>query len=484
MDALRNPSEEQVQARIQSENPWWTTGIVDPYFAKMEHRSYFPSFHRLVGAKVRRAVVLMGPRRVGKTVMLHQSVKAMMAEGISPKKICLISVDQPVYSRMRLDDLFRLCRQALKDDDPAGHHVFFDEVQYLNDWERDLKVLVDTYPRTRFVASGSAAAALKTKSRESGAGRFTEFMLPPLSFHEYVQLSKMGGLIVRTRRAWGSEDVDFHDTLDINALNELFIQYINYGGYPEAVFDPEIKSDPARFIRTDIIDKVLLRDLPSIYGIGDVQELNRFFSVMAFNTGQEFGYGTLSRTSGVDPATIRKFLEYLEAAFLIRRLRRIDMKAKHYQREHGFKAYLTNPSLRTAMFGPIPSGDPEFGALVETAVFAQDLTRQQELYYANWKVGGVQGEVDMVTLNGKLKPTRICEVKWSDRIVDHPRELKSLLSFAAGNKLDWAVVTTRTRLDTIRVGEVELRFVPAALLSYHRGLQAVQAVEGAYTGSV
>lgn len=354
--------------------------------------------------------------------------------------------------------------------------MFFDEVQYLNDWERDLKVLVDTYPRTRFIASGSAAAALKKKSEESGAGRLTDFVLPPLTFHEYLLLTNKHDLIVKTTRAWGDEEGEFHDTIDIDALNEQFVRYVNYGGYPEAVLNEEIMREPGRFIRSDIIDKVLLRDLPSIYGIGDVQELNRFFSVVAFNTGQEFAYAALSQRSGVDAVTIRKFLEYLEAAFLIKRLRRIDMKAKHYEREHGFKAYLTNPSLRTAMFGPLTSDDPAFGALAETAVHAQDLTRQQQLYYANWKVGRSHGEVDMVRLNEKLKPVRLCEVKWSDRIVDHPLELKSLMGFAEANKLDWGVVTTRTILDTRTVDGFQLRFVPTALYSYHRSLRAIRSV--------
>src|SRR5690606_17909283 len=119
------------------------------------------------------------------------------------------------------------------------------------------------------------------------------------------------------KRDWVGVQLPFHDTIDIAALNQLFTQYITLGGYPEALFDPLIQKDPGRFIRSDIVDKVLLRDLPSLYGIADVQELNRFFSVVAYNTGQIFSYGSLGDTSGVDAVTIRKYLEYLEAAYLI-----------------------------------------------------------------------------------------------------------------------------------------------------------------------
>ncbi len=51
-----------------------------------------------------------------------------------------------------------------------------------------MKVLVDTYPALKVVVSGSAAAALRLKSQESGAGRFTDFLLPPVTFYEYLAL--------------------------------------------------------------------------------------------------------------------------------------------------------------------------------------------------------------------------------------------------------------------------------------------------------
>lgn len=53
--------------------------------------------------------------------------------------------------------------------DPREWFVFFDEIRYLKGWEVHLKVLVDRYPHTKFIVSGSAAAALRLKSSESGA---------------------------------------------------------------------------------------------------------------------------------------------------------------------------------------------------------------------------------------------------------------------------------------------------------------------------
>jgi len=71
------------------------------------------------------------------------------------------------------------------------------------------------------------------------------------------------------------------------------------------------------------LDKVLLRDLPQLYGIKDIQELNSLFTLLAFNTAEEVALEPLSKRSGVGKQTIQKYIEYLEAAFLIKRVFRV-----------------------------------------------------------------------------------------------------------------------------------------------------------------
>ena len=82
------------------------------------------------------------------------------------------------------------------------------------------------------------------KSIESGAGRFTDFMLPPLTFKEYISFNKQENLIVPSKG--GIAPID---TIDIDALNNLFINYINYGGYPEVVFSERIRQNPGQYIK-------------------------------------------------------------------------------------------------------------------------------------------------------------------------------------------------------------------------------------------
>lgn len=463
---------EKIIERLRYENPWWVNKQIPETYSSMSKRLYFNLFYPNVTEKnIRRALVLMGPRRVGKTVMLFHSIEQLISEDVNPQKIFFIGIDNPIYVHLSLEDILNLCKQALSLSNLNGCYVFFDEVQYLKDWERHLKVLVDSFPQIKFIVSGSAAAALKWHSTESGAGRFTDFMLPPLTFQEYIYLKKMNHLIFDGNIKYGDKIMNYCLTHDIKALNREFIHYLNFGGYPEVVLSEKIQSDMGRYVKNDIVDKVLLRDLPSLYGIKDVQELNRFFTYIAYNTGNEFSYETMSRESGIQKDTLKKYLEYLEAAFLIKVLNKVDVNAKRLKRVTSFKVYLTNPSLRTALFSPISETDNEMGNIVETAVLSQWMHREKlDLTYARWKDGRNDGEVDLVLVDDKkFKPVWGVEIKWSNRYFDKPQELKSLIQFCKSNSFDKSLVTSIDQLGVKTIENISLSFLPASIYCYNIG---------------
>jgi len=470
--------EEQILNRLKMDNPWWISNTIDDYFQQMQRRLYLELFYPLVSdTELRRGLLLMGPRRVGKTVMLYHTIQKLIENGIDPQKIVYVSIETPIYNRISLEELFAFARKAVgKSDDLNGFYVFFDEVQYLKDWEIHLKSVIDTFLHTKFVASGSAAAALKKKSQESGAGRFTDFSLPPLTFKEYIHLKNLNGLMIPTTINWLGEQLDSFDTIDIRTLNEHFIQYINFGGYPEVVFSKQIQANPGQFIRSDIVDKVLLRDLPSLYGIADVQELNSLFTVISFHSGSEFSYDNLSQMSGVKKDTLRKYVEYLQAAFLIRIVHKTDFNAKKFQRATAFKIYLTNPSLRCALFQPIQPMDEKMGDMVETTIFAQWIQRENaNISYANWRDGRSTGEVDIVGINPVTqKPMWAVELKWTDRYFERIGELKSLLGFMENNQMKQAIVTTIEKKGYKQLDKVGLQFIPTAVYAYIVGHNTLQ----------
>lgn len=464
--------EKQIQGRLKIDNPWWTEGKIPSYYQMMTPRLYLDIFYPLVkDVSIQRALILMGPRRVGKTVMLYHSIQRLIDEGVSPQNIIYVSVETPIYNNILLEQLFSLAKQILgKEDSKEKFYVFFDEIQYLKDWEVNLKSLVDTYHDVKFVASGSAAAALKKSSNESGAGRFTDFNLPPLLFFEYIHLRKYDHLMRQSKVNWDGIESDIYSTIDINRLNDLFLEYINYGGYPEVAFSSRMQEDPGQFVRHDIVDKVLLRDLPSLYGISDVQELNSLFTMIAYHSGMEFSYESMAKESGVKKDIIRKYIQYLESAFLIKIVTRTDDTAKRFQRQTTFKIYLTNPSLRCALFEPVKIIDGNIGDMIETAIYSQWIPRNNHITYANWKVGRTQGEVDLVGINDALqKPYWAVEIKWTDRFFDRPAELYSLKYFMEKNQLQQALVTSISQAGLKETSFGRLLFIPSACYAYTVG---------------
>lgn len=471
-----------IVSRLKFDNPWWDQTLSGKVaFEDTPRRKYFDPFHRAItDSSVRRAIVLMGPRRVGKTVMVYHSIKALLDAQVASNNILYISLETPIYTGLSLEKILGFFQELYGHKRDTVLYVFFDEIQYLKDWEIHLKSLVDSYPSYRFVATGSAAAALRLKSNESGAGRFSDYILPPLTFAEYLMFIDRETALVETIK--NNDSPYEYIANDIEALNSEFVNYLNYGGYPEAVFSATVRQDPGQYIKSDIIDKVLLRDLPSLYGISDIQELNRLFTTLAYNTGNEVSLDALSKSSGVAKNTIRRYLEYLEAAFLIRRVERIDQNAKRFKRAMCFKVYLTNPSMRAALFGRVTSDAEAMGALTETAIYSQwQHSKQTELYYARWN----SGEIDIVSLAGaNQQPSWAVEVKWSDRPFVSRGELDNCVEFVEKNPTVKSpiLVTSKTisELETIYKG-VRFQFRPASLYAYMLGANILRRVDDVFS---
>lgn len=473
-------SKEDILNRLRFDNPWWEQDQSEKIaFEATPRRKYFqPFYEHIWDGSLRRAIVLMGPRRVGKTVMVYHSIRTLLDSGIDSQKILYVSLETPIYTGLPLEKIVNYFQELFGHGRDAKLFVFFDEIQYLRDWEIHLKSLVDSFANYRFVATGSAAAALRLKSTESGAGRFTDYVLPPLTFAEYLMfIGREEELIVATPGQNAEFERYEYFADNIEELNIEFINYLNFGGYPEAVFSEAIRRDPGQYIKSDIIDKVLLRDLPSLYGISDIQELNRLFTTLAYNSGNEVSLEGLSKSSGVAKNTIKRYLEYLEAAFLIRRVERIDQNAKRFKRAVCFKVYLTNPSMRAALFGQLDANSKAIGAMTETAIFSQwQHNKIVELFYARWN----SGEIDIVYLDKvNQTPTWLVEVKWSDRPYKLHSELDNCIDFVAKNPaiLQPLTVTSRTIFDPeVMYKGVQFMFQPASLYAYVIGANVLRQI--------
>ena len=462
---MKDVSNQQIADHFKRLNPWWANSEMDGQTLAMRPRAYLGPVRQLLQEpKLRRAVVLLGPRRVGKTILIRHLIADLLAQAVPAQRLAYVEMDHPLLHGQSLEALIHLIEEIA----PGGEgtrYLFFDEIQSHKDWEKHLKPLVDHRPDLKILVSGSAAAALKRQSTESGAGRFTDFLLPPLTFSEYLQLRQEPAAIEE-------ETPGLYVLQDIGQLNVQFVEYVSYGGYPELALSPTVRENPERFVKSDIVDKVLLRDLPQLYGIKDIQELNSLFTLLAFNTAEEVSFEKLSQRSGVGKQTIQKYIEYLEAAFLIKRVFRVDQDGKRYQRERNFKVYLTNSAMFTGLFGAKSPDEPEFGHLVETALFAQRFHEDARLNYARW--GAEDNEVDLVESSQALKPVTALEIKWSDKYAGQAESLKGLMKFVRINHLPLAWATTRSQFGKQLIDGCEIREWPAAALAFHYGVSAVR----------
>ncbi len=456
-----------LENRIRTDHVWWENNKI-PFYDDFSKRRYYKGFYSLIKqTTLHRAVVLMGPRRIGKTVMMYQAIQDLLDEGIDANKILYFSLDTPIYTNVSLEELVE---KALEPYGTTidGCYIFFDEIQYLKDWEIHLKSLVDRNRNTKFIASGSAAAALRMKSVESGAGRFSDFFLPPLTFAEYIDLNGYDNLLEEIEVEFGGPR-RFYKTHNIEELNKHFHDYINFGGFPEIALNSEQVKNPEQVIQKDITDKVIMKDLPGLFGIENTLELQQFFNVLAYRTGEILNYKNVSEETKTDNKTVKRYIEYLESAFLIKVLHRVDVTAKRFKNITQFKVYLTNPSLFTGLFGKIGVDDERFPHLVETAVFAQYLHREHNfLRYANWKRNGKEGEVDLIQLSPNFQKAHwALEVKWSDSPT-----VGKLKYFMDKNNIHKGVITSKT---TFKDG-ADLLIVPNCIYAYVVGKNALDSL--------
>ena len=464
----------EIRVRIERDNPWWNNPASIIPESEFQRRVYYRTFKPLaLNYDVKRATILLGPRRVGKTVIVKQLIFDAIKGGVDPKLILYASIDAPIYSGISLEKFLDFLPVDSKEKQRL---VIFDEIQYLKDWEVHLKDLVDSYPKTKFVASGSAAAALRLKSRESGAGRFSEFMLPPLTFYEFLTFIGDDEKLIRVT------DKNQYETTDIETLNSRFIDYLNFGGYPEAVLNRAVLENAEQFIRNDIIDKVLLKDLPSLYGISDIQGLNKLFSFLAYNAGAEASLENICKESGLTKPTIKKYIEYLESAFLILKLSTVDDNCRSMKRERNFKIYLNNPSMRAALFAPVSDIETDkIGHLTESAIFSQwqHSSQFRKLRYSRWRN---EGEVDIVYINSAdEKPLWIGEIKWSDRVGNNfGEETRSLMTLLKKHEDIVSVFLTSKSISRVTILEGrKFKITPSSLYCYTVGRNITDSLDHA-----
>ena len=147
--------------------------------------------------------------------------------------------------------------RAARGSPPSLRVRVLDDIQYLADGERHVKVFVGARPNVECVVSGSATPALSLKGMESGARRSTDFELPPLPFLEFLNLPDIDRLVEH-------EADNGYRLIDIAEANRDFIDHPDLGGYPALISPPTSRSDFIRHACAEIVDNVPFPNIPSL----------------------------------------------------------------------------------------------------------------------------------------------------------------------------------------------------------------------------
>ncbi len=160
---------------------------MDAVTVGLRPRAYLGLVQKLLADPLlRRAVVLLGPRRVGKTIRIRRLIADLLDSGVSGQRVAYVEMDHPLLHGQSLADLVG----HVKDIAPGGEgvlYLFFDEVQSHKDWEKHLKPLVDHRPDLRILVSGSEAAALKRLQAITPAGHRAVVHVTLTDDHPYAQ---------------------------------------------------------------------------------------------------------------------------------------------------------------------------------------------------------------------------------------------------------------------------------------------------------
>ena len=388
---------------LASYNPWWKTGAVDIRLTKKYKRSaYYEAMNRLRDNKIRRSVILTGTRRVGKTTIQFQMIDSLLRDGIAPQKIVYISLDHPMLKLAGFDEILDCYHENVY----AGQDVyyFFDEVQFAKDWAGWLKIIYDMHPDSKVIATDSASPALVQGSVESGAGRWSVIQIPTMSFYEYCELLEVERPVLKNTdilASWleMSQQERTGLMLQLSGIQKHFNRYLLVGGFPElALADNDIMAQ--QILREDVVDKVLKRDLPSLYNIRNSTELERIFLYLCNVSSSVVSIEAIAKElQGVSRPTVENYIKYLESANLIYQSWPVGMAGKKILKASP-KIYIADAAIRNAvlMDDAILTNPEEMGKVVETAVYKHITS----LYYRKaTSVGYFRGgrkdkEVDIV----------------------------------------------------------------------------------------
>ena len=410
--------------------------------------------------KDERLVVLLGARQVGKTSIMHLLMdKLLNAKRVERNRVFYFDLEDMSLLEIvnKGIDEFIAFLEANGANLKEGCFVFLDEIQYMENPSNFLKLLVDHHKEIKAVVSGSSSFAIRSKFKDSLAGRKIVFNIHPLDFGEFLEF--------RGRK----ELADFCNTANWEKarffkgdFSRFFEEYVVFGGLPKVSL---LQSREEKIIYLkDVVSSYIKKDIKDLFRIDNPYAFNKLLKLLAALAAKALNFSSLASICGISRRTLERYLFILESAFVIKLIspfytNRVKEVAKMP------KLYFTDTGIRNVVMGDLNAlgarGDS--GQLVENCVFLMLLMGKEpldEIYYWRTKAGA---EMDFVLRGETL---RAYEVKY--RSFRGPKISRSIRSFISVYSPEIIYVCTKDFYYHTKISESDVFFSPVFSFNVQR----------------
>jgi predicted AAA+ superfamily ATPase len=481
-----------VDAFLYSTNPWWQgkPGPVIPSY----RRWAFHSTLKKLKSGLAPAVVLRGPRQVGKTTLQLQMIEYLIREeGVRSNRILRVQFDEipslsglnePILTIARWFEnriLGNTFNEVARQNFPA--FLFFDEVQNLLDWAPQLKALTDHHT-VKVLVTGSSALRIEA-GRDSLAGRVAQVdlgtLLPreiiAMRFGEEFQpiLPENGLEALLHAEFW--RDLQSSGKKRISLRDQGFKEFSQRGGYPIAHAHPDI---PWPEIADQLNETVIQRAIQHDLRVGrkgqkrDQQLLEEVYRLSCRYAGQSPGQGIFvpeirqALQANIGWNRIVAYLKFLDGAMLLKLVRPLELRLK--RSKGNSKICLCDHGLRASWLQEVIPLDVEglrqsshlsdlAGHIAESAT-GYFLGGVPHLDLAHFPERGPEPEVDFILTIGENRIP--LEVKYRQHIDPH-RDTVGLRAFIEKRVYHAPFALLVTMLDDVSIPDP--RIVPVSLPS-------------------
>ena len=386
----------------------------------------------------KQAVAITGLRRTGKTILMRQ-----LQEKLPGPSVFFSFDEEETREKEVLVFVLDYAVTTLN-----AKSILLDEIQYVEDWEGTLKRYYDQ-KGLKFILSGSESLDIY-RAKAALAGRIATFVLPPLSFREYLRLKGVTfGKEPATLADYPSMERLYHECITRKEYFEQeFIEYLYKGAFPELVQEQD-SAVIRKYIHDLVVKKIVYRDIPSIFEVRRPDILLGLFRYAGSTSSQLYDIQNLSRHFGVHAETVANYLWYLQSAFLIRTAESYTASpAKRARRNK--KLYVAHPSIACALLGYDRHQliEPVLGPYVETLFAGQYFWRDK-----------YKREVDVVReIRNGLLPIQI---KYQAGIT--LSDTKNLRFFMEERRIPLGILITKDLMDRKIIDGKEILYIPAWL---------------------